>query len=752
MKRYSLLLIALFLGCVLSAQETSFSYGLDAQRDSAAFAAIRARMDSIRSHRPTVAVVLSGGGAKGAAQVGGLAKIDELGIPVDLVVGASMGGYVGGMYAAGRTPEELRDLIVSQDWNALVLEFPRRRCFSIPDKQDRDTYMLSLTFGDDGFRRRGIIPVGGFQAQGLWNLIGSVTVGYQDPMDLMRLPVPFISVATDVITSEPKIWHSGKLTTAMMTTFSIPGLFPAVHDHGMVLTDGAMYNNNPTTLAYDLGADIVIGLDVSAPVVPEEDVHDVADVLGQVFDLPGMKNQNESRDRMDLKIRPNLDGYNLLMFDKESIDSLMERGYAAARRKEAELKAIRERTGPAGPRPAPAVNFRTHPVHITGVELEGVPAGEQAAVFRLLRLSPDEDRVLTWQEAERMAALLQGTRCYERVIYEFKGTQEPFVLVLNCRQAAADRLALSLRADTETYASLQAEMSWGRFRKGSEWDLGGRLGLHSAIGARYAYKTWSGWDFSAGLSAHGAWHNRMTGAFDGELDFHRQQADVGAGVNLGRFARVQAGASAEHLRVPGSYDHRFLVSARARVEGDSFDDGYFPHRGLRFSLGGGYYFLSQDPAAGAMDPFLGLDASFKAVVPIGGRFALLPRADVRYIRQEGTAHLLLNNALAPSAGGLTLEGQLPFAGLNVPVCLADEGVAIGGLDARVQLGRPHYLTLRGNYAYLIPTLADLSGGRSLWGAAFEYAFAFLTGPVLRTDIHWSDRDGFGAQLALGLDF
>ncbi len=743
--------LAAILSCPLRAQEESYSYGLDAARDSAAFAAIRSRMDSIRAHRPTVALVLSGGGAKAAAQVGPLAKIEELGIPVDLLVGASMGGYVGGMYCAGRTPEELRDLIVSRDWNALVLETPSRRTFSVPDKIERDTYMLTWCFGHDGKRSRGIIPNGAFQAQGLWNLISSQTVGYHDSMDFMTLPVPFVSVSTDVVTSEPKIWHSGSLTTAMMTTFSVPGLFPAVHDHGMVLTDGAMYNNNPTNVAYSLGADIVIGLDVSAPVVPEEDVNDVADVLGQVFDLPGMKNQNASRDRMDLKIRPNLEGYNLLMFSKESIDSLMARGYAAAKIAEPDLRAIRELTGPAAPKRKASIDFMSRPVHISGVRLEGVPESEKTAVLRVLGVSEDEDRMLSYEEAEEMAWRLRGTRCYERVIYEFDGESEPLRLVLRCRQQAADRLALSLRFDTETFASVQFDVDRGGFRKGGSLGLSGRVGFHSFLEGGYTYRTWSGWDFSAKVSVHGVFHNYMSG-FNGDLGFHRQDARIAAGVNLGTFARVEAGVKAEHLWIPFPDRHRVIASAQARVMGDSFDNGYFPSRGIRFSAGGGYHFLSYDPSGVSLKPFLDADLSFKAVIPIGGHFALLPAVSARYVSKDGASNVVYCNALAPSAGGLVFDGQIPFVGLNHPLLLDDEGIAVAGLDARFHFGRPHYLTLKGNAAYVVPEVADFGSGRVLWGAALEYGFAFLTGPVIRGDIHWSGTDGLGAMLALGLDF
>ena len=453
------------------------------------------------------------------------------------------------------------------------------------------------------------------------------------------------------------------LSTVAVMARGLNGIYPAMHrndavkivrNHGMVLTDGAMYNNNPTNVAYSLGADIVIGLDVSAPVVPEEDVNDVADVLGQVFDLPGMKNQNASRDRMDLKIRPNLEGYNLLMFSKESIDSLMARGYAAAKIAEPDLRAIRELTGPAAPKRKASIDFMSRPVHISGVRLEGVPESEKTAVLRVLGVSEDEDRMLSYEEAEEMAWRLRGTRCYERVIYEFDGESEPLRLVLRCRQQAADRLALSLRFDTETFASVQFDVDRGGFRKGGSLGLSGRVGFHSFLEGGYTYRTWSGWDFSAKVSVHGVFHNYMSG-FNGDLGFHRQDARIAAGVNLGTFARVEAGVKAEHLWIPFPDRHRVIASAQARVMGDSFDNGYFPSRGIRFSAGGGYHFLSYDPSGVSLKPFLDADLSFKAVIPIGGHFALLPAVSARYVSKDGASNVVYCNALAPSAGPVSIS-------------------------------------------------------------------------------------------------
>ena len=110
----------------------------------------------------------------------------------------------------------------------------------------------------------GSLPSGFATGQNVNNIFSSLTVGYQDYMDFMDLPIPFVCVATEMVTAKPKIWYEGKLNTALRSTMSIPGVFAPVKVDGMVLVDGGMRDNYPTDLAKEMGADIIIGVDLSS--------------------------------------------------------------------------------------------------------------------------------------------------------------------------------------------------------------------------------------------------------------------------------------------------------------------------------------------------------------------------------------------------------------------------------------------------------------------------------------------------------
>ena len=273
---------------------------VDPVKDSIAVEQMRLRMDEIRKTRPTVALVLSGGGAKGAAHVGVIRRIEELGIPVDMVLGTSMGGLIGALYSLGYTPAQMDTIISDIDWRWALSDKLSREFISYEDMKYKEKYMLSVPFyyEKDYFEAKvqndqrysiphkqhgefhigadetsglamlkknllGSLPSGYIYGQNVNNLISSLTVGYQDSMDFKDLPKPFFCIAADMVSGKAKIWHSGKINQAMRSTMSIPGMFAPVRVDGMVLVDGGLRDNYPTALARKMGADIIIGVDLS---------------------------------------------------------------------------------------------------------------------------------------------------------------------------------------------------------------------------------------------------------------------------------------------------------------------------------------------------------------------------------------------------------------------------------------------------------------------------------------------------------
>ena len=415
-------LLILLLLCLVAG--TAQARGIDPKADSVAVVQMRQRMESIRKHRPTVALVLSGGGAKGAAHIGVIRYIESLGIPVDMVLGTSMGGLIGGLYSLGYTTDQMDTLIRNIDWKWAFSDELSRKYISYTDAKYKEKYMISIPFyyekdyykmkvadeyrfdpvrrhaalhigadnehGSEMFKSNllGSLPSGYIYGQNVSNLISSLTIGYQDSLDFKEFPIPYVCVAADMVSGKAKVWHSGKMNTAMRSTMSIPGIFAPVRVDGMVLVDGGLRDNYPTSLAREMGADIIIGVDLSQARKTYLEVNNLGDIIGQGIDMLGRDAFDRNVDVPDVKIKPMLKEYNMMSFNPVSIDTMIVRGYEAAAAQDSLLREVAVRTaGKYSPMPKkPALGMTADSLVIANVDIRGVLPREKELLKDRLHL------------------------------------------------------------------------------------------------------------------------------------------------------------------------------------------------------------------------------------------------------------------------------------------------------------------------------------------------------------------------------
>ena len=190
---FCVLLLASF---TLSAQQANglVNISYDPHGDSVFFKKIQHRMAEIRKHRPTVALVLAGGGAKGAAHIGVLKYLEEKGIPVDFVAGTSMGGLMGGLYAMGYSAAEIDTIVRSIDWNVMMSDDIPMAYYAYKSQRYKETYVIDIPFSRFQFKQS--LPSGYLYGLNVYNMMSSLSVGYQQDMDFMDLPTPYCCVAT----------------------------------------------------------------------------------------------------------------------------------------------------------------------------------------------------------------------------------------------------------------------------------------------------------------------------------------------------------------------------------------------------------------------------------------------------------------------------------------------------------------------------------------------------------------------------
>ncbi len=276
-------------------------------------------------NRPSVGLVLQGGGALGLAHVGVITWLEEHHIPVSYVAGTSMGGLVGGVYATGRNAAELREVVNSIDWDQVLSGQTPFDDLSFRRKEDARAYPNSLEFGI----RKGVQFPGGFNSgQQVSLILDKVSLPYSEIGSFDNLPIPFGCVATDLVSGKPKIFRSGSLSLALRSTMSLPGIFTPVRTKDAIYADGGLLENIPVEVAKQMGADLTLAIHLDeAPLYPTENLSSFA-VLGRSISVMISANELRSMESADILVSVPLQKYGALDFNKA--DEIIKLGYEAA--------------------------------------------------------------------------------------------------------------------------------------------------------------------------------------------------------------------------------------------------------------------------------------------------------------------------------------------------------------------------------------------------------------------------------------
>lgn len=241
--------------------------------------------------RPKIGLVLAGGGAKGAAHVGVLKVLEEMHIPIDYVVGTSMGSIIGGLYASGISPHEIEREIQSIDWKDVFIDEPNREDRSFRRKQDDALYVFKAKPGfNDGKIE---LPLAYVHGQKFDLQLNRLTARVSNIKDFDRLPIPFRAVATDLETGKEVILKSGNLARSLRASMAVPGAFDPVDIDGRLLVDGGVSNNVPVNVARAMGADIVIVSDLGSDMLTRDQITSALSVAAQMANFLFALNSQE---------------------------------------------------------------------------------------------------------------------------------------------------------------------------------------------------------------------------------------------------------------------------------------------------------------------------------------------------------------------------------------------------------------------------------------------------------------------------
>ena len=781
---------------------------MDPAADAVIISKMRSRMDSIhiKEHRPAVALVLSGGGAKGAAHVGVLRYLEEEGIPIDMVCGTSIGGLVGGMVGLGYDSNFMDSLFRHQDWSRMLTDKIDRSYLSYSRKRYRETYSLAIPFhySKKDFQSRiddqilyvdggnhtvfgennlaSSLPSGYVYGFNINNLLSSVSVGYQDPMSFADLPIPYFCVAADMVSLKAKNWSSGSLKDAMRSTMSIPGLFKPVRYRGTILVDGGTRNNFPVDLARAMGADIVIGVDLSDKNLTYSQVNNLGDILMQFIDMLGKTTFDKNVGEADVFIKPAISEYNMLSFNAEAIDIMIDRGYAAARLKAEEIAEVKGLTKDSHTKLQShrAVDIGRTPIPIYSIEFKGLSNSESRLLHRKIKLKAGDK--VTKKDMEHVMSLIEATGCFSSVSYDILGHEAPYRLVINCAKGPRHQFGMGVRLDNEEWPSFIFNVGLNAHKlSGAKLDLDAKIGRSQKLSVRSALDI--AWLPTINLDAsirnvsstlitdlstvgdEARWWGHAERLYLSNIKWTSMDFKVGA-----QFRQYFLPYGTTYGASIYSMDYLLTRGGYLGFFGDgtvyTYDRYNYPSKGVNLTFGYDYDFIKIKH-----DNFTPLHTAylnFATVLPLGKHLALVPDMHFRALLgspekpgHEKSPDPTYSYAHQNYVGGVLadryIDGQIPFIGFG-NVYQAAPYVASLNLGLRVQFGKNVFVTATGGYFREEETIAGIVDTflPTLWGAGFEIGINTAIGPV-KLLTNWSDRfhdwkRDVGLYISFGYDF
>ena len=731
------------------------------------------RQDSCRMK---VAVVLSGGGAKGMAHIGVLRVLERAGIPIDIITGTSMGALIGGLYSIGYDAETLDSLVSVQDWNVLLSDKADMRSQSLAERDKQNTYILSRPLS---IARKSHTASGGLiSGSNLSQLFTRLTVGWHDSISFATLPIPFACVATNIVDNTEYVFHNGYLPTAMRASMAIPGVFTPVrmsmvseevrvkseelkchksdsakHTNSslftltsslkkdMVLVDGGLRNNYPADVARQMGADIIIGVSVQSDPRTADELQSGPSILMQIVDQNCKNKFAENWAMTDIPIKVNVKGYSSASFTRTAIDTLIARGEQAAMKQWDKLMQMKRTLGLADSY-QPDRLHRTVPqsktlcFRIDSIQFDNISPQDRDYVATKYGIGSGKD--ITAEQVEQVVTDLGTNLLYTNAGYNISKSDGKYILTISAGERKTSRVNLGVRFDTEEMVALQANMSHRLpTRLPVTLELTGRLGKrmmarvdanvspmhYGRIGLSYLFRHDDINIYEGGKRDYNFTYNQHAVNLQAlSFNIRNFSCDVNLHMDFFDFHDVLFGEAAKPERI----DNIHMYSYVFRLNYDSEDRWFFTTRGARFKAGFGYY----------TDNFIGwkghgglsiADCMWRMSFPLNSRFTLQPMLYGRIIFGDG-APLIMRNAIGGMTAGQYLAHQMPFAGVG-HVEFAGNAMLACQLRAQQRIADNNYVILRVAAAQHNEKLRDILKRRTLTGCELAYFYDSMFGPL-----------------------
>lgn len=738
--------------------------------------------DTIVNVRPKVGLVLSGGGAKGAAHIGVLKYIEEVGLPIDYIAGTSMGSVVGGLYALGYSSDEILDIISSVDWDRLISNNVDRKKISYKKKCESTTQIVDIPFfvniDEEDLQSksfRNSLPEGIVSGDNIINLFNSLSVGYSDSIAFNELPVPFVCVATNLINGEAEVLDKGEFTKSLRASMAIPILFDPIKIGDVLYVDGGLVSNFPVEQCRAMGADYIIGVSMSPGL--EQGTENLSSILSQVKQLKEIitdKDYGRYHELCDIFISPDLKGVGMLSFDAESVARVTESGYEAASHHEESFKLLMDKVCPKkdissleNSNKEKAINIIQNKVLLSEIEFNGVE--KDIEKWMRLACTVDVGDSICKNDIDESISIYYGTGNYSSITYtlhEDLSSPDTYVLRFDFVENPPHNLGLGLRFDSQDMLSVLLHMGINSNRmSGFKADFDTKLGSNQWLKMNLSY----GNLLYPRINFAYIFRNSELDVYDMDVldmnvNFLQHKFRLYLSENYSRTFSIGIGLEAELLKnrkvmyslydaVDMDYKPVNTLGTFAYICYDNLNSSRFPTRGMKGRID--YTWKDKtfgDSGLKSLD-FGSLVIGLEGYIPIKeDRVVLIPQLYGSILLGKGAVNGVsegwnpifegpvpcypsMNNVIGGTEMSRYIDQQLPFIGLN-KISFAFNDVAILRADVRVRVSGRHYLTSMVNYGRSSVDFKNFFKESDVlqWGELYDYNASNWWGAGLRYSI------------------
>jgi NTE family protein len=699
--------------------------------------------DSSSGKRPKIGLTLSGGGAKGLAHIGILKAIDSAGLSIDYLTGTSMGSIIGSLYASGYSADSILYIARHIHWDQLLSNQSSLRGIIMEEKDEYGKYDLELPWVNNFFR----ISTGVLEGQELWLKFSELLFPVYKIKKFDSLDIPFKCIATDISTGEAVVLDSGEIVNAVRASMAIPSVFTAVDYHGRLLVDGGIVRNFPVKDVREMGAQLVIGSNVTASLLPASKVNNALQVLLQVAFFREAEDTKLEVPLCTIYVQTPLEKYSMATFSQA--DEIIEAGLEEGRKLYPQLKKLADSLNNLyGNLNAKKELPEEHSVKISSYEVKGLKYTTQDFFVHTMGLLTNH--VYTPEMLAFMVRRAGGTRYYTRITYHLDPQPDQSAkIVFDVLESPLTFAKLSLHYNQFTGISAILNVTSRDFltpNSRSSFTL--NIGENFRVKAEHLQYLGRGRKFALILATQFDQLNITTYRDTKEAGIYNQNyflLDSKIGYSTNRDVTIGVGTRFEWTRFNPSITSAVefngtdnFPTSYVYFKQNSLDRPVYPKRGVKTELEGDWVY-TQNPniqlhtSSHDMDTVLASTAyprvtfHFESYTPLSEKNTLL------FLLQSGMNFQTGNVMNQFSIGGLTnsFHNQITFAGLR-------EGSYYSSSLAAIQTGIRYnmygnlYLTARANV--LFSNFVD-NGNKFydtpdfLSGYALTFTYNFVLGPL-----------------------